>query len=61
MGASTMTEERCEPYESNILKLNTVIRTANSAITPYNIHMSYPSARSLYTIKDYLTVKMGKY
>lgn len=40
-------------YESQILDLNTVIRVDNFLRTPYSIHMSYPSARSLYTLRLY--------
>lgn len=43
-----------DEYENQILDLNTVIRVDNYLRTPYSIHMSYPSARSLYTIKLYI-------
>ena len=42
-------------YESHILDLNTVIRVDNFLRTPYSIHMSYPSARSLYTLRIYFS------
>ena len=42
-------------YESHILDLNTVLRVDSFLRTPYSIHMSYPSARSLYTLRIYFS------
>lgn len=42
------------PYENEILKLNQIIRVDSVNRTPYILHMSYPSARSIYKIKMYI-------
>lgn len=43
-----------QEYEDEILRLNTVLRVDHHMRTPYTIHMSYPTARSLYTIRLYI-------
>lgn len=47
-------EAEYSDYENQILRLNTVLRVDSYERTPYSIHMSYPSARSLYTIRVYM-------
>lgn len=60
LGQEIMFEIRTNEYEDNILLLNTVLRVDDYLRTPYSIHMSYPTARSLYTIRLYI-MKQGHY
>lgn len=43
-----------QEYEDEILRLNTVLRVDHNMWTPYTIHMSYPTARSLYMLRTYI-------
>lgn len=54
VGTSYQEESINNEYENQVLKLNTVLRVDSYLRTPYSIHMSYPSARSLYTIRLYM-------
>ncbi len=45
---------RYREYEEQLLRLNTVLRVDHHMRTPYSIHMSYPTARSLYTLRVYV-------
>lgn len=54
LGEESMVEIAHSEYEDEILRLNTVLRVDDYKRTPYSIHMSYPTARALYTIQLYM-------